>query len=374
MKFPRPTLNAILRWRLEEASDAVAYHEEHRPGDFRAVPYSQSRRVTLEAAAGLEGLGCQRGDRVGVLLPVCPEWTLVDFANLLMGYVTVGVYPTCTPEQVAYMLGHSSCRVLVLQDEGELDRLAAALSELPDLEVVVTLDAVEPRPDAPWRLLRWDHLLAEGSSRLDGTGEEAILAQADAAEPDDLVTIVYTSGTTGPPKGAMLTHRNLFSVCDSVRQVMGLREDDRSVVYLPLAHILQRYTVYLGLTTGIHGYFLSDIPRLGDVLTVVKPTVLAVVPRVLEKIHGRAIAASLALPPRAQEVFAWAFDVGRERAAALRAGQRVGLWLALRHRVADRLVLSKVRSKLGGAVRMVVSGGAPLAPELSEWFLSLIHI
>ncbi len=368
-EFSKETINEILLWRLANPKPGVAYYAEEPSGGFRAVHHEENRRETLAVASGLRQHGLERGDRVAILATTRHEWVRCDLANLVLGLVTIGIYPTCTPDTVGYLLSHSGARVLVVETQAHLDGLVEAMQGDHAVEAIFTMEpGLAPPEGLGIPVHDLDSLTAAGRHELLQRGDEHLLDEARKAEPDDLVTIVYTSGTTGEPKGAMLTHRNLFHVSDSVSRMLPFDDQDRSIVYLPLAHILQRYTVYLGLRTGASAHYLSEIPRLGEVLEEAQPTILAAVPRVLEKVHSKAMAKAESLRPRQRRVFHWAFELGHVVAASKREGRPIGWWMALKHRVADRLVLSKVRQKLGGHVKYVVSGGAPLAPHLSEWF------
>jgi long-chain acyl-CoA synthetase len=360
------TLAELILWRLEGSADEIAFFVEDGRGGHRPVPYGENRRALLGLAAVQRARGLVLGDRVGLLADVRHEWLTVDFGNQLAGTVTVGVYPTSTPDQIEHVLGHSACRWLVIQRD-HLPPLVEVLTRCPALELVV-LVGPGPDPELPVPTIDFGALLDEGEALLDAHGELAVIDRAREVGPDDLATLVYTSGTTGPPKGVMLTHRNLVHVTLSVAGIMPFQRSDRAVVFLPLAHILQRYTLYLGLKMGLGGYLLSDIPRLPDVMRSTRPHLLVVVPRVLEKIHAKAMARADELNPRRRVIFEWAFDIGLQRAALQRAGKRPDWFLRARHRVADRLVLGKVRAALGGSLKVVISGGAPLAPRLSEWF------
>ena len=364
--FETETVTEVLLWRLRHDDREIAYHAELPSGGFRPVPAVEGRRETMALAAALPGLGLQRGDRVAILADTRHEWMRCDMANLLCGFVTVGIYPTCTVDQIRYILEHSGARVLIVQDADALARSAEAVRGSP-VEAAFLMDpGADSDVGVPVRSL--EDLAVEGRERLDALGEEPIVREARKARPDDLLTLVYTSGTTGEPKGVMLTHRNLFHVTESVSHLIEFGPEDRSLIYLPLAHILQRYTLYLGLRVGGQGWYLSDIPRLGEVLGEVQPTILAAVPRVLEKIHAKAMARADELSRFRRRVFDWAFGIGHAVASAEREGREVDAWTRLRHRVADRLVFCKIKDKLGGRVRLVVSGGAPLAEHLSEWF------
>lgn len=369
MAFARETINHVLLWRMNDAEKDPAYFAEDGDG-FRPVPAAEARRNNLAWAAALHRRGYGPGTRVAVLAPVRAEWVECDCGNLLARCVTVGIYPTCRPEQVAYILAHSEAKVLVLGGQGDLDHCREALAGCPALELIVTMDPVSEAAVGAVPVLPLEALRREGDRALEA-GDTWLLDHAAAAEPDDLVTLVYTSGTTGPPKGAELTHRNLFHVTDAVSSIMGFEPHWAGLVYLPLAHILQRYAVYQGLRFGGTGYYTSRMTELGDILPVARPHVLAAVPRVLEKIHARALARVETMPPAKQQGFARAISIATRVRAAERRGEPVGLLDRFRMWLYERLVFRKVRDKLGGNIQFIVSGGAPLAPELSEWFAAI---
>ena len=367
MQFAKETINAVLLWRMDAADDGPVYYAEDGSG-FRAVSATEAKRNNGSWAAVLLRRGYAPGTRVAILAGVRAEWAECDCGNLLARLVTVGIYPTCTADQIAYILEHSETRVLVVGDQADLDHCASAAASAPELDLIVTMEPGLRAPEGlAVPLVELETLLTEGDAAL-ADGDDWLREHALAAEPDDLITLVYTSGTTGPPKGAELTHRNLYYVTDVVADIMGFRDDWVGLVYLPLAHILQRYAVYQGLRFGAIGYYTSRMTELGDILPLTRPHVLAAVPRVLEKIHARALARVETLPEAKQAGFARAFSVAKRVRAEQRAGKRISLWDRFRMWLYDRLVFSKIREKLGGNVQFIVSGGAPLAPELSEWF------
>ena len=367
--FAKETVNEIILWRMGLRTKDVGYYAETPDGGYRPVDYAESRRATLGLAAALRARGLQRGDRVALQADVRHEWATCDFANILAGLVTVGIYPTCTADQVRYILDHSESRWLVIEADKYLAPLTDVINGCERLDLVVSMedDAVAPEGLRP-PMVALSELIDQGAALLADGGEEEVLDEARAAEPDDLMMIVYTSGTTGPPKGAVLSQRNIFSVCEAVMNHIPFDDDERGLVYLPLAHSLQRTTLYIGLRMGGTGYYLSDIPRIGEVLPIVQPTRFVAVPRILEKIHGRAVARIEELSGFPRMVADWAFGVGRQVSALQQRKQQPGLLLELQRKVADRLVFSKIRAKLGGRVRLIISGGAPLAVHISEWF------
>jgi len=369
MEFARETINHVLLWRMNDAEKDPAYWAEDGDG-FRAVPAAEARRNNLSWAAALHRRGYGPGTRIAILAPVRAEWVECDCGNLLARCVTVGIYPTCLPEQVKYILEHSEAKVLVLGGQADLDHCADVLGGWGHLELIVTMDPVDADEVAGFPVVSLDRIRREGDEAL-ADGDAWLLDHAAEAQPDDLITLVYTSGTTGPPKGAELTHRNLFHVTDSVASIIGFQEHWVGLVYLPLAHILQRYAVYQGLRFGGTGYYTSRMTELGDILPLARPHVLAAVPRVLEKIHARALARVETMPEAKQKGFARAISIAERVRAAARRGEPIGLLDRFRMWLYERLVFRKIRDKLGGNIELIVSGGAPLAPELSEWFAAI---
>ena len=367
MQFARETINHLILWRMDTQRE-VAYHREAADGTFQPVGAAQARRNNLSWAAALLRRGLPVGTRIGILAAVRAEWVECDLGNLLARMVTIGVYPTCTADQIGYVLQHSGCQVVVVGDQADLDRCAPILGDCPSVALIVSMDdGLRLPPGSAVELMSLEAMRQEGDAAL-SDGDAWLIDHAGAAEPDDMITLVYTSGTTGPPKGAVLTHRNLFHVTDAVLGIFPFRDDQIGLVYLPLAHILQRYAVYQGLRFGGSGYYTQRMTELGDLLPIVRPHVLAAVPRVLEKIHAKANAAAEALSPFRRAVFRWAFAIGGRVRGKQHRGEATSWWERRRLRIADKLVFSKVRDKLGGNIEFIVSGGAPLAPELSRWF------
>jgi long-chain acyl-CoA synthetase len=368
MHFARETINHVLLWRIENVERDVVYYAETPEGSFVAVSPQQARRNNTGWAAALLRRDLPVGTRVAILASVRAEWVECDIGNLLARLVTIGIYPTSTPDQIAYILQHSESRVLVIGDQAEMDRCASVLGQCPKLDLIVTMDSDVDVPEGlDVEVATLEEVRREGDAALAG-GDQWLLDHAAQAEPDDMITLVYTSGTTGPPKGAVLTHRNLFHVTDAVNSIFRFRDDQVGLVYLPLAHILQRYAVYQGLRFGGVGYYSSRMTALGELLPEIKPHVLAAVPRVLEKIHAKAQARVETMSPFRQQVFRWAFRIGLAVTAKERRGQTPTWWELVQRRVADRLVFRKIRARLGGNIEFIVSGGAPLAPELATWF------
>ncbi len=350
----------------QRLGDRVVFHYQ-QGGRWVSSTWRQTGERARDIGAGLWELGCRHGDRVAIVSESRHEWSTADLAILGLGGIVVGIYPASTAEQVQYILEHSQSRIALVENAEQLDKLAQVRSQLPGLEAVVVFDPPEQAGDrAQW--LSLDELCERGRA-LRGREPELGEQCMDAVKPDDVATIVYTSGTTGPPKGAVLTHSSLCEIADIAARALGLGEDDVGVVFLPLAHSLQRVTAYAGLGAGVTGWFAPSLEQLPETLQAAQPTVLQSVPRLFEKIHTRILGGVAEQPVRRQKLFAAAMAVGRKHSALIRGGERVPLYLRLAHAAVDRVIFSRVRARVfGSRIRFLISGGAPISAELLEFF------
>ncbi len=343
-------------WRrvLESGSTNPAYLEETADG-WSPVAWTEAAERVEALAHGLLARGVRRGDAVAVLSRTRLEWVLLDWATMAVGAVVVGLYPTSSAKECAYILGHSEAVLAFVEDDEQAAKLASIRDEtiLRDVLGFDALGALEEEG----RAHRAEHA--------DALAELA----AEVAE-DDLATLIYTSGTTGPPKGCMLTHRNLVTAAMRVTHTI---EDENDVVllFLPLAHSFGRLAHQAAAFHGTTLALVADVARVPEALAAVRPTVLPAVPRVYEKVHANALGEIERAGGAKRAIGLWALDVGARVSRLRRAGERVPPLLALEHRVADRLVFAKVRERLGGRLRVGVSGAAPLAPDVMEFFLAL---
>ncbi|MDP2307063.1 MAG: long-chain fatty acid--CoA ligase [Pseudomonadota bacterium] len=342
------TLASVLVDKFSRSADAVSMHYEERGADGAAVWKSQTWREAearvASTAAALWGLGIRRGDRVAILGGTHPRWLEADFATLCVGGVTVGIYPTLRPEAVHYQLVHSGAKVLLVESQADIDRLADVLKDLPELAV-----RLWELPAQPVDL-------------------EVFRARARDVRPEEPCAIFYTSGTTGEPKGAVITHRAMVSVCRASLVPMPMLPGESSIVFLPLAHSLQRMAAYRSLLEEISAYFCPSIERITEVLPLARPAVIATVPRMLEKIKARIEARVAKSSPVRQRIFAAAIAVGLERSLALEEQRPVPRLTAWKWALADRIVFTKVRANLGGNLRLFAVGGARLDPSVGRFF------
>ncbi|HZT53888.1 MAG TPA: long-chain fatty acid--CoA ligase, partial [Gaiellaceae bacterium] len=341
----RRTAPELWREAVRKAPPEPAYLEERDDG-WRPVAWTEAAERIEALARGLLARGVRHGDRVAVLSRTRLEWLLLDWAVLSIGAVIVGLYPTSSAKECEYVLGHCEAVLAFTEDEEQTRKLVSVRSGLPALREVIPFDRL---------------------AKLEAEGRLARHLRPPIVEETDLATLIYTSGTTGPPKGCMLTHRNLVAAATAVRE--GLQHPgDVVLLFLPLAHSYGRLAHQAAAHRGATVALVADAARVPEALTAVRPTILPAVPRVYEKVY----ASTLAEIERAGGLRRWigrrALAVGRSASRARRQGTPPPRLLAMQERLADRLVFARVRERLGGRLRLGVSGAAPLSTEVLEFF------
>jgi long-chain acyl-CoA synthetase len=322
---------------------------------WREVSWRDADDRVRAYANGFLARGVRKGDAFAILARNTLDWALIDFALAQIGAVGVPVYASNSVRDVGYVLSHSGAVGIVCEDAEQLAKVEAASADLSSLEHVLTYHDL-------------DGLAAHGRDFAAANPTALHDASAAIAE-DDLFTIIYTSGTTGPPKGCMLSNRNYYAMASVVDQMDSYyRADDLMLLYLPLAHNFGRLMLLTGAYVGFPIAFLADPLRVGEALLQVRPTILPSVPRVYEKVHAAAQSHFDEENGVKRKLINWALPIGREVSRLEGQGTPMPAGLKARHRIADRLVFSKVRARLGGRLRIPISGGAPLAKEIAEFF------
>lgn len=339
-------------------------------GRWREVSWGDFAERVRHLAAALVDLGIRPGDRVALLSATRPEWMEIDLAILAAGAVTVPIYPSSLQDECGYILFNSEAAVAVVDNEAQRSKIEAVRSggfELDGsrhsapVDYVATIEGEGEDGMAA--------LLERGRRRWAEHRDE-IEKRISALHPGQLATIVYTSGTTGPPKGVMQTHGNHLAAVEAVGKLGFIEPGDVDFFFLPLAHSFARLMEYVGLYLGTTTAFARNMDTLLEDLRESQPHVIPSVPRIYEKIYSRVQAGRESAGPLKRSLLDWAFRVGRERSRFEQRRERPPASVRWQVRAADRLVLSKVREVLGGRVKFVISGGAPLAPEIAEFFHS----
>ena len=332
-----------------------------RDGEWRELTFREVAEAVNEIALGLVDLGVQAGDRVSILADTRPEWTLASFAISAAGAVVVPIYPTNSPEECRWVLGNSGAAAVVADNEGQLAKIQKVRDELPELRHTIGIERGGGE-------ITLDDLRERGRGASEQTRGE-LEQRVAAVEPGDAYTIVYTSGTTGPPKGVVLTHGNAMSVGDMVEEIDFVSAGDVSYLYLPLAHVFA-LTVQVGsfdAGTGIV-YFGGDSKQIIPEIAETQPTYLPSVPRIFEKLYAMGTAQLAKASPQERERFAQAVALGLKVRQLEHAGEQVPEDLQKAFDEADEKIFKGVRQLFGGHVRQAVTGAAPIAPEILEFF------
>ena len=348
------TLNDIFFAIVERKQDRVMLVREG--SRWNPVSTHEFYRNVAGMSRALRRWGLKKGDRLAILSENRPEWAIADFASLLLGVVVVPIYSTLTAAQTAYILCDSGAKVVVVSTEQQLEKVLS-IKEQTAVERVVVMDAMDTVHAVPMK-----RVMHEGPSERDPELE----ARARAIAADDLASIIYTSGTTGTSKGVQLSHCNLTSNVLNSLNGFEFGPGEVSVSFLPLSHVTARHADIALLHRGVTLAYCPFIEQLPQTLLEVLPTIFVGVPRVYEKIYSQVEQKVKGFPKSA--IYRWALAVGRAHSPKILAGKKPK---ALSWQLADKLVYSQVRARMGGNVRVFVSGGAPLGKELASWYASI---
>ena len=356
------TLNDIFFAAVERNLDRMMLYRDG--GKWLPVTSGKFGEGVARTAHALHSSGIGAGDRIAILSENRPEWPIADMASLLLGAVTVPLYTTLTAEQTAFVLRDAGCRMIFLSSEQQLHKITSILPETK-IEKIVVMDPSEFNGDlAPFagKCVTMNQITALGPEGLSAEIE----ARARSVGPNDLATIVYTSGTTGTSKGAMLTHGNIASNISCSLLGFDMRPGLTSISFLPLCHITARHLDFAMLYHGVTLAYCPFLDRLAESLLEVQPSTFVAVPRVYEKIYAQAEQKAKRFPNRA--IFNWALSVGRKHKPEILAGKTP---TSRRWKLANKIVFSKIRAGMGGRVETFISGGAPLGRELAEWYATV---
>jgi len=353
-----------LRWKPPKSKGSSATDDPV----WVSRTYREMWDWVTELSLGLRDLGIRDGDTIAIVARTRPEWTIADLASLALGAVTCPIYPQSEPGQAAFVINNVRARAIFVENAQQAAKIASIRAECPTLAFVIALDS---SGKFPTDTLSLEDVIARAD--LEAANRVAWRDSWLAIDRDHLATVIHTSGTTANPKGAMLSHGNLLYNFEAANQVVDFYETDVFLAFLPLSHIYGRIVdEVVALGRGAAVVFAEALlERLPANMVEVKPTVMGSVPRLYERVYARVQSAVEAGPPIRQRIFRWAAGLGARKYANHLAGRAESPWLAIQLRVADRLVFAKIRERTGGRVRYFVSGSAPLAREIGEFFYGM---
>jgi len=338
-------------------------------GEWKSITYQEVINKANLIAAFLLKSGINKGDRVAVILENCPEYYMLDQALQKLGNVNVSIYPTLTPDETKFIINDSGSRMVFVGNPFLLKKVQKVEPECPTLEKIIFMPSSKEEVGS---VINFSSVIEIGEQALPEFSKK-IEEQFQTVTKDDLATLIYTSGTTGVPKGAMLTHYNFMSNCYDAKELCpAIMETDLYLSFLPLSHVFERMaTMYLGIYVGASIAFSEGIEKVASNIMEIRPTVMATVPRLLERIHDKVIKNATAGGGIKAKIFLWAVKVGAAARVKKENGNTLGPILGMQLSIAEKLVFSKIKTKMGGRMKMFVSGGGALPKHVGEFFANL---
>ncbi|MBU1195368.1 MAG: long-chain fatty acid--CoA ligase [Proteobacteria bacterium] len=346
---------------VEKYANAPAYRWFDADANASSLTWKQFYDQVKAAAKSLMALDMQKGDKVNILGYTCYKWVLTDVANMSMGLGTVGIYQSNLAVDCDYIINHSDATLIFAENQTQLDKVLSIRDHLPNIKKVILFEGRHPGDD--W-VITYDEFLALGKDIDDAVFEK----RTKQVTPEDTAGLVYTSGTTGVPKGVVLTHDNITYTCQSVYQSGQFYDGEEMFVFLPLAHVFARTCCYTAIKTGNRTTFARSIDSLLEDFKLASPHWFVSVPRVFEKIHTKIISGAQAKGGAALKIFNWACSVGAQVSDLKVKKEPIPMMLGLKYTLATKLVFSKIHAALGGNVKWCISGAAPLNPEIAKFF------
>ncbi len=336
-------------------------------GSWEGITYREVGEAVENVACGLTSLGIKKGDKIAILSTNSSRWAIADYAITGLGAVTVTVYPTLTSPHIKYICNDSETKYAFVENAEQLDKTLTLVNECKKFEGFILMDDGESSMN---NVIGFSTLIEKGITYKKDSGFN-FSENAKSINEDDLLTLIYTSGTTGNPKGAMLSHKNLVSNVKSGHKAIYVDENDVFLSFLPLSHVYERmaghFSAFYG---GAQTYYAESVETVADNMGEVRPTIMTSVPRLYEKMYARIIDKVNNDSPIKQKIFWWAIKIGKKVTPYLLKQKRPGGVLRFKFGLAEKLVFSKIKEKVGGRLRFFLSGGAPLSQEIAEFFAS----
>ena len=369
--------------RVEKSHSKVALRFKESRTPYRDMSWDDVDRMVREMAYGLISLGFEPGAKAAVMAPTSYQWAVSDFSIILAGGVSIPIYPTSSSSDMEHILNNSESQVVFVHNETLLNRIIAVRARIPHVKKLVLL--TPPSKGRSLSELGFDDESKGLKDFVLGIEEFLELGRKQQIEQPELVdtrikgikrwdlaTIIYTSGTTGTPKGVMLTHNNILSVLSDMPEVLPIGEEDTFLSFLPLSHVFERVAgEYYWVSSGAICAYAEGIEYVAKNMAEIQPTVMLVVPRILDKIYSKVMAGVAGASGRKRALIEWSIAVGKELQRCKNSRKKIGPLLELKHKIADKLVLSKLRERIGARLRLIVSGGAPATAEVIEFFNSI---
>lgn len=346
-----------------------------KSGEWKDVTFGEHFETTKRLACGLIHGGVKKGDKVCIVGQTSIFWSQFDLAILSCGGVTVPIYPTNTPEDTAYIINHCEASVLFVDDFKNLQKIAAISKECPKLKkVIVNFELRHEDVKAGFEVMSWNALYDLGLNQEKSLGSK-VDENLASAKPEEVFTIGYTSGTTGLPKGVVLTHSAVSSVMIDVSKVLAgvTTEDECLLSFLPMSHIFGKWESLTPYFLGWTSSYAESIDSLVANLSEVRPTVWVAVPRIFEKVYSKIMTQVEDSPPAKKKIFQWALGVGKKVIEAQSKGKSPSVTVMMQQKLAEKLVFSKISQRFGGRLRICVSGSAPLARNIQE-FMHIVGV
>lgn len=364
MKYEFENIPEMFFKRAEQYTGRTCFRFK-KDGRWIDMTWDDAKRLVLAIASGLIELGIKKGDKINILSQTRYEWVLVDIGSLSIGAITVPIYPSNTAEQSEYIINDSEAKLIFVENAQQLEKILSIKKNIPNIMKIIVIEPNFKTDDKD--VMSLDDLIKIGESALKNN-EPEIKKRIEETKADDIATFVYTSGTTGPPKGVIQTHKNHIAMVSNLRKVYDHRSGDINLFFLPLAHSFARCIEYFSIYTadGVTA-FAESIDKVAQNLVEVRPNIMPSVPRIFEKVYQAVLSGAQASPVK-KKIFDWALGVGRQVSQLIQKKQPIPLGLRIKRAIAHKLVFSKLHEKLGGRVRFFVSGGAPLSRDIAEFF------
>ncbi|MFH2131927.1 MAG: long-chain fatty acid--CoA ligase [bacterium] len=356
-------VHEMLKAVIEENGDLTAYRWfVDDQGNMEGVTWNQFYQQARQLSKSLMALGVKKNDKINIISSPCYKWVLCDIGIIFAGGCTVGIYRSNLPKDCQYIIDHSDAVLIFVEDDEQLQKIMTIRKEIPKIEKVVMFGGHVP-PDDDW-VIGFEEFLKLG----DSISDEAFLARNADLRPEDPATIVYTSGTTGIPKGAVITHDNLIFNAQSVKGSLVTEKGDQTIVFLPLAHIFARVTVYASAITGGTVNFARSVDSVVEDIGLIRPHWMPSVPRIYEKIYSKVVSGAQDKGGVVLKLFNWACRVGNEVSDCILNKQPIPAFTRFQYAIATKLVFSKLQKVLGGNIRWMLSGAAPLNESIAKFF------